>query len=166
MLVIGNCFSSFAQEEEESNLYHYNKVYDYNNDTLPKIPFRVDSLMRYADKVVGSPYKSPGRSPEGFDCSGFTFYCYRANSIYLPYSSHEQAEIGKEIPLSDAAAGDLIFFQGYDLTDKSVHHVGIVTSKKGEKLRFIHSSNHHGVHYEYFESPYYKTRFLKVRRVY
>jgi murein DD-endopeptidase / murein LD-carboxypeptidase len=153
-------------QDEESNKYHYNKVYDYENDTVPAIPFRVDSLLRYADKLVGVPYKAPGgRSPAGFDCSGFTFYCFRANSIYLPYSSHDQAEIGKEVSIAEASSGDLIFFQGYDITDKGVHHVGIVVSKKGERVKFIHSSSHGGVHYEYLDSPYYRSRFIKIRRV-
>ncbi len=163
-LLAGLYFQASAQEEE-STLYRYNKVYDYENDTLPRIPFQVDSLLHFADGLIGKPYKSPGRSPEGFDCSGFTFYCFRAHSIFLPYSSHDQAEIGKEIGVSEAQSGDLIFFQGYDLVDKGVHHVGIVTSKKGEKLRFVHSSSK-GVHYEYLESPYYHARFLKIRRVY
>lgn len=157
-------FTAYAQEEETK--YHYNKVYDYENDTVRTIPFRVDSLLRYADRLIGVPYKAPGgRSPAGFDCSGFTFYCFRANSIYLPYSSHDQAEIGKEVPIAEAEAGDLIFFQGYDVTDKGVHHVGIVVSKKGERVKFIHSSSHGGVHYEYLDSPYYRARFIMIRRV-
>jgi lipoprotein Spr len=156
-------FSVFAQDDDSP--YHYNKVYDYRNDTLLTKPFHVDSLLRLADKQIGKPYISPGRTPAGFDCSGFTFYCFREHSIYLPYSAHEQAEIGKEISLTDAEAGDLIFFQGYDLKDKAVHHVAILVNKKGEKLRFVHSASH-GVHYDSFDSPYYNPRFIKIRRVY
>ena len=101
-----------AQEESR---YHYNKVYDYENDTTPKKNFHLDSLLQFADKLIGKAYLSPGRSPEGFDCSGFTFYCFREHGIYLPYSAHEQAEIGNEVSISEAKAGDLIFFQGYDV---------------------------------------------------
>jgi len=117
----------FAQDE---NPYHYNKVYGYENDTIVTKPFHIDSLSTLAHKLIGAAYKSPGRSPSGFDCSGFAFYCFREHSIYLPYSSHEQAKIGKPISTSEGEAGDLIFFQGYDLNDKSVHHVGILVIKK------------------------------------
>jgi cell wall-associated NlpC family hydrolase len=151
--------------EEAQSKYHYNKVYDYENDTILTKPFHIDSLLRFANRFIGTPYLSPGRSPAGFDCSGFTFYCFRQHSIYLPYSAHEQAELGVEIPLSEAQAGDLIFFQGYDVKDKTVHHVGIVVNKKGEKLRFIHSPSH-GVHYDSMDNIYYRDRFLRVRRVY
>ncbi len=161
--VIVLSFSASAQDAE--NKYHYNKVYDYENDTVPTHPFHIDSLMQFTHAFIGTPYLSPGRSPSGFDCSGFTFYCFRNYSIYLPYSAHEQAELGKEIPLTEAQYGDLIFFQGADLNDKSVHHVGILVNKKGEKLKFIHSSSH-GVHYDFIDSPYYHPRFIRIKRVY
>jgi len=165
MLILFFYFIITSVIAQDENPYHYNKVYGYENDTIVTKPFHKDSLCTFATKLVGTPYKSPGRSSAGFDCSGFAFYCFREHSIYLPYSSHEQAEIGKSISTSDGEAGDLIFFQGYDLNDKSVHHVGILVNKKGEKLRFIHASSSHGVRSETLDSPYYKARFIGIRRV-
>lgn len=165
-------FSSIACAQErnegevpDTNPYHYNKEYDYENDTLTTLPFRVDSLLRFADKMVGRPYISPGRSPEGFDCSGFTFYCFKRYGIYLPYSSDQQALIGKEVALTDAQAGDLIFFQGHDINDHTVHHVAILVNKKGQKLRFIHATSK-GIQYDTIDNPYYKPRFKAIRSVY
>jgi murein DD-endopeptidase / murein LD-carboxypeptidase len=154
---------SFAQESQQA-AYHYNKWYDYDNDTIPVKSFEVDSLLNYASKFIGVRYVSPGRDPSGFDCSGFTFFCYRTYGVYLPYTAHEQAEIGQEIHLLEAKPGDLLFFQGHDLNDHKVHHVAIVTSKPGEKLHFIHSASH-GVHQESMDTPYYSQRFLEIRRV-
>ena len=169
------CLSSsiaYAQEQNEDEMYvdtiryHYNKEYDYASDTMPALPFRVDSLLRFADKLVGRPYLSPGRNPEeGFDCSGFTFYLFKRYGIYLPYASHLQAEIGTEIPLADAQAGDLIFFQGHDINDHTVHHVSLLVNKKGQKLRFIHAASK-GIQYDTIDNPYYKPRFIGIRRLY
>jgi lipoprotein Spr len=165
LFMVCSFFTVYGQEEETVSPYRYNKVYDYEGDTVVAKKFHVDSMLHFADKFIGVHYVSPGRSPQGFDCSGFTFYCFLPYGIYLPYTSHEQSEIGKEIPVSEAKAGDLLFFQGYDLKDKSVHHVALVVGKTGEHLKFIHSASH-GVHYEYLDSPYYKMRFLKARRIY
>ncbi len=163
LLLFCTSFTAYAQDED--NPFHYNKVYDYRNDTVVPKKFHVDSMLHFADKFIGVHYVSPGRSPQGFDCSGFSFYCYLPYGIYLPYSSREQAEIGKEVALADVQPGDLLFFQGYDLKDKSVHHVAIAVGKTGEHVKIIHAASH-GVHYEYLDSPYYKARFLKARRVY
>jgi murein DD-endopeptidase / murein LD-carboxypeptidase len=154
---------SFAQEEQEV-AFHYNKWYDYENDTIAPKEFNIDSLLNFAGKFLGVPYVSPGRDPSGFDCSGFTFYCYRTFGVYLPYTAHEQADIGQEIHLLQAMPGDLLFFQGHDLNDHKVHHVAIVTSKPGEKLQFIHAASH-GVHRDNIDSPYYHQRLLEIKRI-
>lgn len=157
------CLSCESYSQKEA--YRYNKGYDYKHDTLTS-PFHIDSLVHFAHKFVGTPYKASGKTPVGFDCSGFSFYCFRAYGIYLPYTSTDQAEIGKEIPEAEAEAGDLIFFQGENINDKKVRHVGLLVNKKGEKLNFIHSSSSHGIRYDTVDNPYYKKRFVKIKRVY
>ena len=167
LLLVFTGFSSIAQEDQASK-YHYNEVYDYASDTNAIVSFNLDSLLVYAGKYIGTPYVSPGRSPEGFDCSGFTFYCFKRYGIFLPYSAHQQAEIGTEIPLNKVMAGDLLFFKGSDLGDNAVHHVGLAVSnystKKGEAVKFIHAASH-GLKYENLSCTYYQGRFLKARRV-
>ena len=167
LLLVLSTFFSFGQTNQAQN-YRYNEVYDYDNDTDPIKPFNIDSLMAYAGKNIGAPYVSPGRSPEGFDCSGFTFYCFKRYGIFLPYSAHQQAEIGKEIPLTKIKAGDLLFFKGSDLSDKSVRHVAIAvsnySSKKGQTIKFIHAASH-GLKYDNLSCTYYKGRYLNARRV-
>ena len=159
-------FSAFAQENVST--YHYNKVYDYRTDTIVPKKYHADSMLIFADKLIGIPYVSPGRDLSGFDCSGFTFYCFKPYDVILPYTAHEQAEIGKEVTLLEAKPGDLVFFRGADINDHTVHHVAIVvsnaTSKKGGRLKMIQSASH-GVHYDYLDNPYYHPRFIKIMRV-
>jgi cell wall-associated NlpC family hydrolase len=153
------CFS-----QEEAHLNHNGFTNEHDTTRLPI--FYVDSLVQFANQFVGTPYKAAGKSPKGFDCSGFSFYCFKNYGIYLPYSAPGQAQVGKEIPSSEAEAGDLIFFRGRNINDKKVHHVGILVNKKGGKLNFIHCSSSRGICYETIDSPYYKPRFVKIKRVY
>ncbi|MFL5727914.1 MAG: C40 family peptidase [Cytophagaceae bacterium] len=157
------CGQAFTQNDQQV-AYHFNQWYDYENDTIAPKQYHVDSLLHFAGKYLGVPYVSPGRDPSGFDCSGFTFYCFKTYGVYLPYTAHEQAEIGHEVHLLEARAGDLAFFQGYDKNDHKVHHVAIVTSKPGEKLQFIHAASH-GVHRDNIDSPYYHPRLIEIRRI-
>ena len=63
----------------------------------------------------------------------------------------------------------MIVFTGTNVENRHPGHVGIIISKQGEELTFIHSSSSKkksGVKIStYKESPYYKNRFLKVVRV-
>jgi cell wall-associated NlpC family hydrolase len=86
-------------------------------------PEVVDIAMQY----LGVPYVWSGSSPDGFDCSGLTQYCYRQISISIPRTSQSQFQSGKHIArdrLDLLVPGDLVFF-GTDGNDSLVHHVGI-----------------------------------------
>ena len=52
---------------------------------------------------------------------------YRAAGITIPRTSQEQWAAGRQIPASQARAGDLVFFAGSDSTMTAPGHVGIVT---------------------------------------
>lgn len=118
-----------------------------------------DTLLSYAEKFLGTPYRYGGSTPSGFDCSGFTTYVYRnALGISLPRTSKEQSVTYTRISsVSDLEPGDLVFFGS-----GSVNHVGIYTGG-GE---FIHSP-HTGsvVKYDSLTSGNYSKRFLWGGRV-
>ena len=63
----------------------------------------------------------------------------------------------------------MIVFTGTNIKNRKPGHVGIIISRLGEELTFIHSSSNKkksGVKIStYKESPYYEKRFLKVVRV-
>jgi cell wall-associated NlpC family hydrolase len=151
-------------EDTISAKYHYNQVYDYYSPDIVAYHYKADDLMKFAKKYVGVPYVLAGKDSAGFDCAGYTFYCFKKFGVYLPYFAYEQGAIGQEIQLKDAKKGDLICFLGSNLNDKQIGHVGIVISEKGQKLTWIHAASR-GVRIDNIDSPYYKPRLVTIRRV-
>jgi len=129
---------------------------------------KADSLVLFAQKYIGVPYRSGGSSPEGFDCSGYVNFVFRNNGIAVPRSSPELAKIGIEVPLSECRKGDIIIFAGSSPSKRPVGHAGIIISDPGQPVRFIHSatSNHQGIVITALDQyEYYLKRFVKVVRV-
>lgn len=154
--------SAMAQTDEK---YRYNQVYDYNGMDIVPYNYNAEELTKLAKSFVGVSYVAEGKDPAGFDCSGYTFYIYKQFGIYLPYFSSQQGEIGDLVMLEEAKPGDLIFFTGFDQYSSTVGHVGIIISRKGESLSWIHATTSKGVRIDNMTNTYYKTRFLKIRRV-
>lgn len=77
-----------------------------------------NKIVAIARQYSGVRYVHGGRSPSGWDCSGFTSYVYAQVGISLPVSSRGQAGVGRRIPASQARPGDLVYWPG---------HVGIYT---------------------------------------
>lgn len=128
----------------------------------------VDSLVSFASKFIGIPYRYGGCTPEGFDCSGFVSFIFSKMGMSLPRSSPEMGRIGKEVPLTEACKGDIILFGGSDPRKRPIGHAGIVVSDPGEPLRFIHSqtSNRIGIIVTALDGyDYFVKRFVKVVRV-
>ena len=71
------------------------------------------SIVSIARQYVGTPYVYGGKTPAGFDCSGFTSYVYAQLGIDLPRSSGAQRGMGTVIPRSQAKPGDLIWSPGH-----------------------------------------------------
>ncbi len=70
-----------------------------------------DEVVQFSMQFVGNPYIWGGSSlTSGTDCSGFTQQVYAHFGISIPRVSHEQAECGVKIPVSEAQPGDLIFY--------------------------------------------------------
>ena len=119
---------------------------------------------------LGISYKYASCNPKiGFDCSGFVYYVFNHFNVKVPRSSIDFGNTGKTINPDSAKTGDVIVFTGTNSENRLPGHVGIVISKQGQELTFIHSSSNKkksGVKIStYKESPYYKIRFLKIVRV-
>lgn len=72
---------------------------------------RGSDLVAFAKQFVGTPYVGGGKSPGGFDCSGFTSYVYGQFGISLSSSSGAQRGYGTVV--SAPAPGDLIWSPGH-----------------------------------------------------
>jgi len=69
------------------------------------------SVIAYASNFVGTPYRSGGSTPDGFDCSGFVSYVYRHFGISLPHSSSAYWNVGTRV--SSPKPGDIIVTSGH-----------------------------------------------------
>jgi len=96
-----------------------------------------NDIVNFAEKQLGTKYKYAGRSPKGFDCSGFTYFVMKKFDIHLSPSSRAQAKQGKKKLLKFVEAGDLIFFQ----KRKRVFHVALVVDNTSDGIKVIHSTN-------------------------
>lgn len=107
--------------------------------------------------VIGTPYVWGGKSPGGFDCSGFVSWAYGQAGVSLPSSTSAMSGVGTKVSYSNIKAGDLVFFNTY----KHDGHVGIYVG--GGKFIGAQDS---GVGVASMNNSYWKSHFSgHVRRV-
>ncbi len=127
-----------------------------------------EELVAFAKSLIGVPYKYASTDPaQGFDCSGFITYVFNHFNIAVPRSSVDFTNVGEEVEIDEAQAGDLILFTGTDSTDRTVGHMGIIVNNGSGKTEFIHSTS--GKAYSVVITAlerYYRSRFVKVIRVF
>lgn len=82
-----------------------------DNPTPPSVAG--NAVLEEAAKHVGTAYVAGGRSPGGFDCSGFVHYVYKQLGIDLPTSSGAYRNIGTVVSAADAQPGDIIYSPGH-----------------------------------------------------
>jgi len=116
-------------------------------------------LMDVIDDLYGVPYKSAGKTPKGFDCSGFTHYVFEKLGVELPASSADQFKMGEPVAKKDLQPGDLVFFS---TNGRSVSHVGIYIGDG----TFVHSESGRGVVNTKLNDPHYwSKRYVGAKRI-
>lgn len=127
--------------------------------------FSRDSIVNYAKKFMGLPYRYASRNPaRGFDCSGFTMFVFKNFNITLSTSSASQSFQGEKIPLKNAIPGDLVFFRRSKRG--RIFHVALVSKVVKDSIFVIHSTTHGGVRIDNLvTSPYWKSKYKSVRNV-
>ncbi|MCH7858073.1 MAG: C40 family peptidase [Candidatus Marinimicrobia bacterium] len=82
------------------------------NEPLALTGTRRDQVVQIARRFLGVPYMWGGKTPKGFDCSGFVQTCFKAVGVHLPRDSYQQNEFGDlpAVMINDAQPGDLLFF--------------------------------------------------------
>ena len=68
------------------------------------------AVAAYAQQFIGVPYVSGGKTPSGFDCSGFTRYVYAHFGKNIGDWTVPQESAGTQISVSQAQPGDLLFW--------------------------------------------------------
>ncbi len=95
-------------------------------------------VIAYAKKYVGVRYVGGGKSPKGFDCSGFVGYVYKHFGVKLSASASGMYSNGTKVSKSALRAGDILFFDASRRGKAgSIDHVGIYMGND----KFIHASS-------------------------
>lgn len=93
--------------------------------------------------LLGTDYRTRGDDPdEGFDCSGFTSWAWRAAGVELPRSSGDQISAADTRSQSTAMAGDLVQYPGHVMMYLGVGNVVVHSSThdKGVELWALSTS--------------------------
>lgn len=121
----------------------------------------VQIIMNEALKYQGWKYVFGGASPTtSFDCSGLTQWCYEKAGITLPRTAQQQYDVTQHIPLSEAKAGDLIFFHSTYNAGTYVTHVGIVVSP----TQMYHAGSS-GIGYANLTDSYWQQHLIGAGRI-
>lgn len=124
-------------------------------------------VVSVAKQYLGTRYSYGGASPSGFDCSGFTMYCFKQVGVSLPHSATSQWQSGAGQKITSTSAlqsGDLVFFCDPSRSKgKACSHAGIYIGNG----QFIHSSSSKsgGVIISDLTSGYYNTYFVGGMRI-
>ncbi len=129
-------------------------------EAAPRVSDRVQTVMRRALALLGTPYRWGGTSENGFDCSGLVGYVFKtALGIELPRVSRDMATSGERIDRAALAAGDLVFFSR---RGARVDHVGIYVGEG----KFLHAPRTgKDVMISNLETGYWSHKYMQARRV-
>ena len=127
----------------------------------------INTLIEEAYSHLGKRYRSGGKGPTVFDCSGFTGYVFKQFNYIIGASSRDQYAKNKPIKRSEMQRGDLVFFTS-PRSGRNVGHVGIVidVDPDTDTFTFIHASTNYGIRINRSTDSGYARRYVGVRRVF
>ncbi len=105
------------------------KTYTYKGESTLPAPLDKTAMLQTAQSFLGVPYLWGGKSPAGWDCSGFVQMVGKMHGLWLLRDSYQQAEQGIKISLKEAQLGDIAFFQRKAEGEGRVIHVGFYVGK-------------------------------------
>lgn len=129
-------------------------------ETLPNALLLRHSLLSLAQQQLGIPYVYGGVKPDGFDCSGFTYYLYAEHNISLYRTASQQLENGIIVAKEGMQVGDLVFFRETNETFPA-SHVGIYAGNN----QIIHAGRETGISYASLDDSYFSDYYLCARRI-
>lgn len=161
-----------SQRFHDSCEFVLQKEWDSTLRTLqPEVSFAnllADSIIDYAKKFMGVPYRHGGNGPGIFDCSGFTLYVFRHFGYSLKRTVIGQLHDGwKEIDdPAELRRGDLVFY-GARRNPERMGHVAIVVDSYPDEnyFTFIHATVKLGVTVSKSNEKYYRIRYMTACRI-
>lgn len=109
-----------------------NKIFELIDGTVASQFLDTDAALALLLHLQNAPYLWGGRSPFGIDCSGFSQLFYRLKGRSIPRDASQQINLGDDVFLSEAHAGDLAFFE----KEGRITHVGVLIDSE----TIIHAS--------------------------
>jgi hypothetical protein len=120
-------------------------------------------IIEKGSQLIGTPYRSGGLNPSGFDCSGLVNYLYKPLIPSLPRTANSMSRFGSTIPLYEIKSGDLVFYAtGQD--NAEITHVGIYIGQN-TLMQAVSDGPQRGVILTDLSEKYWKDRFKWVKRV-
>lgn len=114
-----------------------------------------NNIIQYACSFQGVPYVWGGKTPAGFDCSGFVSYVFKNFGYTVDSYTYTMHEQGRQVSINDIQPCDMVFFNNFE-------HVGLYIGNN----QFIHAPQPgEVVKISDFTSSYWIPRCCKVVRV-
>ena len=89
-----------------------------------------EDIVKTANSLLGTKYKYGGSTVDGFDCSGFVYYCHQQNGYTTPRTSSSLYTGGSG---GDGSAGDVVCWDGHvgicDGSGNVIHAYGTTNGK-------------------------------------
>ena len=140
--IIFNNDEYYMSESINDKTYFFREEISSSNDDIRSM------IIKYSKKLIGSPYLWGGKTPFGYDCSGFVQQVFKSLDISFQRDTSEQIKDNRmsSIDIESVNKGDILFF---DMEGNGVDHVGIWYNKNhvihcgGEvKIQSINDDSH------------------------
>jgi peptidoglycan DL-endopeptidase CwlO len=85
----------------------------------------IHAFLEAAVSRLGMPYVWGAAGPTSFDCSGLVQWSFAQAGVVMPRVAADQARTGPSVPVSQLAAGDLLFYHTDPTAPGYISHVAI-----------------------------------------
>lgn len=120
---------------------------------------KIHALQIATESSIRSMQEQSKNPNTSFDCSGLVQWCYGKAGISLPRTAQAQYDATQHLPLSQAKAGDLVFFHSTYNAGSYVTHVGIYVGNN----QMYHAGDPIG--YADLSSSYWQQHLIGAGRV-